>query len=160
MKPNASLKKTSTVGTLEDRLQRLARKDVLVGIPQANASRKDGGINNAELLFILSQGSQLQHIPPRPVLEPAIEFPDNRANITAELKQAAQGVLEGRPQDAETHLELAGQVGENAAKRWFTSPFNQWAPNAPSTIKAKGSDRPNINFGEMRRAITHIVEDK
>jgi hypothetical protein len=160
MKPSVSLKKTGTVGTLEDRLQRLTRKDVLVGIPQANSSRKDGKINNAELLYILSRGSVLQKIPARPVLEPAIQAPDNKRNVSAELKLAAQGVLEGRPEDASLHLDLAGQVGENAAKRWFTDPRNAWQGNAPSTIKQKGSDRPLIDTGEMRRAITHVVEEK
>jgi hypothetical protein len=160
VKPSVSIRKTSTLGPLDERLRKLERKDVLVGIPQANASRKDGKINNAELLFILSQGSQLQHIPPRPVLEPAIQAPDNKANISAELKQAAEGVLEGRPEDASLHLDLAGQVGENAAKRWFTDPRNAWQANAPSTIKQKGSDRPNIDTGELRRAITHVVEEK
>lgn len=160
MKPVASVRKLSNTGTLEDRLQRLTRKDVLVGIPQKNASRPGEEINNAELLYLLTHGSVLQHIPPRPWIEPAINAPDNKANITAELKEAAQGVLEGRPNDAVMHLDRAGQVGENAAKRWPTDPRNGWAPNAPSTIKAKGSDRPNIDTGELRRAITHVVEDK
>ena len=101
-----------------------------------------------------------QKIPPRPVLEPAINAPDNKANIAAELKLAAQGVLEGRPADATQHLSKAGQVGSNAAKRWFTDPRNGWPANAPSTIKAKGSDRPMIDTGELRRAITHVVEEK
>lgn len=158
MQPTVGLKKTSTVGTLEDRLMKLQRKDVLVGIPSSNASRK-GEINNAELLYLHTHGSQLQHIPPRPVIEPAIQAPDNKANITAELKQAAQGVLEGRPQDASQHLEMAGQVGSNAAVRWFTDPRNGWAPNAPRTIKEKGSDRPLIDTGELRRAITYVVEE-
>ena len=135
MKPNASLKRTSNVGSLEDRLLKLQRKDVLIGIPQATASRPGEAINNAELLYLLSKGSQMQHIPPRPVLEPAIEAPDNKVNIAAELKQAAQAVLESRPEDATQYLELAGQVGSNAAVRWFTDPRNSWAPNAPQTIK-------------------------
>lgn len=160
MKPSVSIRKTSALGPLDERLRKLERKDVLVGIPQQNASRKDGKINNAELLYVLSQGSVLQHIPPRPVLEPAIQAADNKRNISAELKQAAQGVLEGRPEDASRHLELAGQVGENAAKRWFTDPRNAWQGNAPATIKAKGSDRPMIDTGELRRAITHVVEEK
>ena len=160
MKPVASVKRLSNTGTLEDRLQRLTRKDVLVGIPVKNASRPGEEINNAELLYLHTHGSPLQHIPARPVIEPAIAAPDNKANITAELKEAAQGVLEGRPEDASRHLELAGQVGENAAVRWFTDPRNGWPRNAPSTIKAKGSDRPLIDTGELRRAITHVVEER
>ena len=38
---------------------------------------------------------------------------------------------------------------------------NGWKPNAPSTIKAKGSDKPLIDTGELRKSIRGIVvEDK
>ena len=160
MKPSASVTRTDRSSGLYDALEKLKRKDVLVGIPQAKASRKEGKINNAELLYVLSKGSVLQKIPARPVLEPAIAAPDNKAMIADELKQAAKGVLEGRPEDASLYLERAGQVGENAVKRWFTDPRNAWAPNAPSTIRQKRSDRPMVDTQQMIKAITYVVEDK
>lgn len=168
MQPNAALKKTSSVGTLEDRLMKLQRKDVLVGIPQADPSRPPSKYEkkgdepeptNAELMYLHTHGSRLQNIPPRPVIEPAIWAPGNRENIAAELGDAARGVLEGRPQDAALHLEMAGTVAANASKRWFTDPRNGWLPNSQKTINRKGSDRPLIDTGELRRAITYVVEE-
>jgi hypothetical protein len=57
-------------------------------------------------------------------------------------------------------LNRAGQVAENAARNWFVNPKNGWAPNAPSTIRRKGSDKPGIDTGEMRKALTHLVVEE
>lgn len=152
-KPNVSLEHRSHRDQVAARIKQLSKSEVLVGIPQAENARKGEPIGNAALLFIFSTGSEPNHQPPRPVLEPAIE--QNREIISAPLKEAAQQALQGKP--FEQALDKAGQIAENAAKRWFTDPRNGWKGNAPSTVKAKGSDVPGIDLGEMRRAITHIV---
>lgn len=159
IKPTVSIKKSGP-GTRElaAALNKLKRSEVLVGIPADHTARKDEPINNASLLFIHSRGSQLQNIPPRPVLEPAIEA--NKNLIAPELGQAAQAVFEQRPEEAREHLERAGTLGANAAKRWFDDARNNWAPNAPSTIAAKGSDKPLIDTGQLRRAITSVVREQ
>jgi hypothetical protein len=160
--------------------------DVLVGIPSGDTRDQDlseiammlkpGGkrqkravaslidtvenkVTNAELLYIHTHGSRLQNIPPRPVIEPAIWAPGNKENIAAELKDAVVEVLHQNPQGATIHLKLAGTVASNAAKRWFTDPRNDWLPNSQKTIDRKGSDRPLIDTGELRRAITYVVEE-
>lgn len=52
-------------------------------------------------------------------------------------------------------------VGINAEK-WIglafdTRGFGSWQANAPATIEAKGSDTPNIDTSEFRRAVTSMV---
>ncbi len=136
------------------RLRKLKSSEVLVGIPADRAQREGETINNAGLLFIHTHGSELQNIPARPVLEPAIE--NNRALISTHLGEAARQMTAGFPDKAERELARAGTIGANAAKRFFTEE-NGWPPNAPSTIKRKGSDRPLIDTGALRRSITHIV---
>lgn len=140
-------------------LKKLQNAAVYIGIPAENSLRTDGDISNSQLLYIQSKGSPLQNIPARPVIEPAIESPDNKARISAEMKQAAQAALQEDLESMHQHLESAGQLGENAAKAFFTSPLNHWAPDAPSTIEEKGSDKPLIATGELRRSITHVVKD-
>ena len=115
-------------------------------------------INNAELLYIHTNGSSLRHIPARPVIQPAIEDPENRVQILAELELAAKAAFEGKPEVVERQLKLAGTVAANAAKAWFTNSKNHWAPNAPSTIRRKGSSRPLIDTDALRQAITSIVD--
>lgn len=137
-------------------------------------------IGNAALLFIHTNGSQARGIPKRPVIEPAIQFEPNRRAITAVLKLAAQAELEGKHDEAIEQLRRAGLLGSNAAKRWFTNPANGWPPNKRATVlrklrKLSGKryraaraaydagnwqevDTPLVDTGEMRRAITYVVE--
>jgi hypothetical protein len=134
-------------------IKRIGNSEVLVGIPAATTLRENDPINNASLLFVLSHGSPLRNIPPRPVLEPAIE--KGRNLITPHLAESAKAVMDGRPDAAERELERAGMVASNAVKRYFTE--GELAPNAPSTIARKGSDRPLIDTGALRRAVTFVV---
>ena len=116
-----------------------------------------GKINNAELLYIQTNGSPIRHIPKRPVIEPAIQADGNRQEISAELAEASAAYMRRDPQKALVYLQRAGIAGQNASKRWFVDPRNGWAPNKPSTIRSKGSARPLIDTGAMRKAITFVV---
>ena len=148
------------IAGLAKALDRIKRSDVLVGIPAPKASRnrsrgKGSVINNAEALFIFSKGSPLRGQPPRPVLEPAVEA--NKQLITKHLEAAASAVLEQKPEGAERELKRAGIIASNAAKRRLSKEF--LAPNAPSTIRHKGSDTPGVDLGEMRRAISYVIRE-
>ena len=112
----------------------------------------------AHSLYIQEHGSPLWQIPPRPVLEPAIE--DKKAPIAKQLREAAKAAIDGNLQGAENRLHMAGMVAENAAKGWFEDPKNGWPPNSPKTIARKGSDSPMIDTGEMRKAITHVIREE
>ncbi len=112
----------------------------------------------AHQMFIAAHGSPLYRIPPRPIIEPAIEAPGNKERIANSLAKAATAVLEGNPGEAERHLNLAGQKAVNAVRNWFDDPRNGWAANAPATVKAKGSDAPLIDTGQMRKSITYIIK--
>jgi hypothetical protein len=120
----------------------------------------EGSVNNAELMYIHTNGSPLKHIPARPVIEAAIQDKTNNNHIVHELKLAAEAALIGDEDTVTRELELAGVVAENASKGWFTNARNGWAPNAPSTIRAKGSSRPLIDTGALRQAISHQVVEK
>lgn len=140
---------------LKELLKRIKQSDVLVGIPAEKTQRRRSPITNASLLFIHTHGSPLKHIPARPVVEPAIAA--NRETIAPHLAAAAKLTLEQKPAMALRELKLAGTVASNATKRWFTDPRNGWAPNAPSTIARKGSDKPLIDSGFLRKSITWVV---
>jgi hypothetical protein len=116
-------------------------------------------INNAQLLYIQTNGSPMKHIPARPVIEPAIKDPDNQALFMPEFEAAAKAALDGKPERVDAHLRRAGLIGQNVCRAWFVNPKNGWAPNAPSTIAAKGSARPLIDTGAMRKSITFVVSE-
>ena len=133
------------------------RKKAMRDEMQANI---DSGMkySAAHSLYIQEHGSPLWQIPPRPVLEPAIE--DKKAPIAKQLREAAKAAIDGNMQGAENRLHMAGMVAENAAKGWFEDPKNGWPPNSPKTIARKGSDSPMIDTGEMRKSITHVIREE
>ena len=179
--------KKDETNVIKKRLEALSKMDVFVGIPQGEV-HPDSNITNAQLLYIQEHGvreksmrdemqpqldagtpyskayqlwlhehgSPLWAIPPRPVLEPAIA--SVKGKIAKQFQKAHLAALEGK--DFMPFLNAAGKIGRDAAYNWFTDPRNNWPANAPGTIKQKGSDRPLIDTGEMRRAITWVVEKK
>lgn len=184
--PEITLRKSDSSADFYKALATCKSADVLVGIPAATAGDRKSfaeraekllgktkkskrkkerlsalgagvGLNNAELLFIQSNGSPIRGIPPRPVLEPAIMANGNRQEITKELENAANAIIDKDPVKFIQFLRRAGMVAQTACKKWFTDPRNNWAPNAASTIRAKGSDRPLIDTGEMKKSITYVV---
>jgi len=109
-------------------------------------------------MYILAHGSALYHVPPRPIIEPALMAAGNREPIEQELKLAASALLAGDKPTALAHMNRAGMMGQNSARSWFHDPRNNWPPNAPSTIKAKGSDKVLIHTAQMLRAITYVLK--
>lgn len=157
---------------------------VYVGIPEEKTGRKEDSINNAQLLYIHTNGSELRKIPARPVIEPAIEAKGNKEQITAELEKALESLLDKKPEKAKRYLKRAGMVGQNIARAWFEDSRNGWAPNSIATARAKAFklkgkvkqafnkriseggtvqdvevSRPLIDTGQMRKAITYVVKE-
>lgn len=174
---------------LLDRLRGVSSRRIYVGIPQSTASRGKGPINNAELLYahthgirrqdmraemgasiragakystaykmyIMSHGSPLWQVPPRPVIEPAIEhYKDAIAVLFCSVIRAAAKGDEAATQKA---MHKCGMKAQNVCRDWFVNPANGWDPNSPFTVKRKGSDKPLIDTGALRKAITYVVRD-
>jgi len=136
---------------------KLIHMDVLVGVPEADSKREKGSVNNAQLMYIQTNGSPVQKIPARPIIEPAIKA--NKDKITNELKKAATMALNNDISGAKRQLNKAGMLGQNVARGWFTDPQNNWTPNSPVTIAKKGSEQPLIDTGQLRKSITYVVRD-
>lgn len=149
---------------MEKGLKQLADFEVLVGIPEEKTDREEvpdiGPVTNAELAFIHTHGSPMRNIPPRPIIEPAIEDSENSKAISEDLKLAIQAALDGDRAKTISQLNKAGISAQNAVRDWFTNPRNNWAPNSPRTIAKKKSDRPLIDTGQLRKAISYVVRKK
>lgn len=117
----------------------------------------EGGMkySKAYQLWIQTHGSPLWHSPPRPVIEPAIQY--HKDIIAKQLRKVLEAVLNGGNADQE--LQKVGMLGQNIVRDWFTNPANGWPSNAESTVQMKGSDRPLINQGELRKSITYVVKE-
>ncbi len=139
-----------------DALKALERVEVLVGFPADGAPREDGAaISNAQLAFIQENGSPANNIPPRPFLNPGIRRGAKRlAKIQA---MAIKAALTGKP--VEPIAELLGQQAVTEVQNFLKDSSNGLAPNAPATIKQKGSDKPLIDTASMFQGIKYVVRN-
>lgn len=182
---NVAITKDLTDNILKS-LNGLAKKTVCIGVPDST-EHPDSKITNAQLmyvhtngaretsmikamqhdinndmpysqaheLYVHENGSPLWNIPPRPILEPAIE--NNKEQMAELMKYVANVALDGG--NIQPELEKVGMQGQNIAREWFTNPNNKWAANSEATIKRKGSDKPLIDTGEMRKSIAYTIKD-
>lgn len=127
---------------------------VKVGILGRKAGRTDGeGQSNADIGFIHEFGTS--KIPRRSFLRmPLFQY---STDILSMVKKA--GAL--KKLAAGKTIEVLADLGiacENVILRAFDAAgWGDWAPNAPSTIRRKGSSAPLIDTGQLRRSITSAV---
>lgn len=127
----------------------LARKDVLIGIPEENADRKeDDSPNNATLGYIHEFGSPAQGIPPRPFLNTGVE--DSIPAVMPVLKSAALAALDGSESGVNRYLNRAGTLARDSVKGKFET--GEFAPLKPSTIRNRHKQRgdKNMRAGEKK----------
>jgi hypothetical protein len=147
---------------LKDCITKIEKMQCLVGISSSAAPRTDkegkpAHVNNAQLLFWHTKGSPLHGYPARPVVEPAIEAQGNKEAIAEDLAQVADLALDGNSIEAEKWLNIAGQDAVDRIKLWFFDPRNGWAPDAPMTIKRKGSAAPMVDSSQLMNHITYSI---
>jgi hypothetical protein len=144
---------------LIETIKKLKRKEILVGIPEENAERKEGEMNNPTLLYIHTHGSPLMNIPSRPVIEAALDDKENQIAIAVDLKLIAEAIMDEEFSKAESLMKTTGNDVMNRVHAWFENPKNGWPPLKPATIKAKGSNAILIDTGQMRNAITYVISE-
>jgi len=142
-------------------LKAIASKDVLVGIPEEKSERDDVPFGNAGIGYINENGSPAQNIPARPHLVPGVRSVDEQT--LPHLRAAAQAAMSGNTAAAEMELNRAGALAANGVKRYMT--ITGFTPLADRTINARlargrTGDKPLIDTGQYRRAITYVVRDK
>lgn len=127
----------------------------------------DGGMKYSEAhsLYLRTHGSPLMQVPPRPVIEPAIE--DKKEEIARQLGVASKAALDGNPAMAQAAMEKAGMIGADASQGWFDNPKNGWTPLAESTLQKREKKKNNrdeiiplVDTDQMRKAIAYTVRDK
>lgn len=186
MKPVLTVRQTSFMGDLLKKIvHTLNEKEVLIGVPAEKNPRKtdDDGLNNAELSYIHEFGTEDGRIPPRPHLIPGIKKAKDQ--ISCALKEAAEQACLGDTNAAETGLEKAGLLGQNAVRATFVD--NDWPPLAESTLTYKpkqkndlgedilnkkgqpvrgksrleqGKTNPLLLTGQLRNAHTYVVRTR
>ncbi len=94
-----------------------------------------------------------RRIPERPFFRRALRA--NRGKYVKLLAARAKEVIEGRT-TTDKALNQLGLLAVGDIQHEIT--VLNHPPNAPATIKAKGSSKPLIDTGEMRQSVTYRVE--
>lgn len=108
-------------------------------------------IENAELAKMLSFGAP--HIPPRPFLEDGIL--SKKDEILKTIGEEMDAVKQGRAANwNKVGVMAVGAVQEFVRGDYYKSN----SPNAPRTIKYKGSDTPLIDGADLINSVEFVVE--
>lgn len=131
-----------------------ARVHVGVLADDSKGGAREGDLTVAEIAAILEYGTKDGHIPARPFLRHTFDAHREEMEKIGEklIGQAVDGKI-----TVDKALGIMGAKLSAEVKKCITSGPGVPPPNAPSTIKAKGSSRPLVDTGRLVNAITWAI---
>jgi len=132
-------------------LENLATLQIKVGF-QAGDVIYENGADLVEIAAYNEFGNS--DTPARPFMKQSFE------NHEADLKKACEKFNKKLASggSAEEALKKLGVFAKGLVQSEIVD--GQFAPNAPSTIKKKGSDKPLIDTGTMRQSVNYVITTK
>ena len=136
---------------IQDRVT--SKKRVLVGLPAGSGNYEDG-TPIVVIGAVQEFGSADGRVPERSFLR--VPLRQNQDNIKKGFAALSRQVVKGEI----SAFQMLDQMGARAVGYCQEAIETGISPaNRPSTIKRKGSATPLINDGDLKGAITHVVED-
>lgn len=132
-------------------LKKLHEQEVFIGY-QAGEVTDDKGVDMAQIAMFNELGTS--DTPSRPFLRMSVD--DNQDKINSMCKSLAGDIAGGGT--AEQNLKKLGAFGVSLVQEKIGN--GTFVPNAPSTIKKKGSDKPLIDTGKMRQSVKYVIRKK
>lgn len=132
-------------------LKELAEKEVRVGFQQGKAT-DENGTDICDIAAWNELGTV--HIPARPFLRQSVD--DNLSKINNFLQEKKKDLVRGI--SAEQVLKEIGIFQKDLIQEKITD--GDFAPNAESTVKKKGSSKPLIDTGRMRQSVNYEIKKK
>lgn len=141
-------------------IEKLANSYVLIGFQEGSVTKsqvkgnrkKEGGKSMPQIAAENEYGVPSRNVPARPFM--STSFDENRDRINNIVANEYDKIIEGESTVKKSlnalGLFMTGLIQQKI--RDITSP-----PNAPRTIKAKGSSKPLIDFGQMVQSVRHKV---
>lgn len=137
-------------------VDKLKGNEVFIGFQAGKTMHQseDGGeaVDVAEIAMFNELGTSTS--PSRPFLRQSVD--DNKDKINAMCERAAKELASGST--AEAGLKKLGAFGVSLVQEKIVN--GSFKPNAPSTIKAKKSDKPLIDTGQMRQSVHYVIRKK
>lgn len=140
----------------EKLLKDLQKKVIKVGLPQgAGEMKSKKGVSVVEYGAINEFGVGVER---RSFIKDTFEIKNNQ--LQTDMQKVFNNETNRGNFDADKIMNIIGATSQGYVDEAFeTGGFGRWAPNAPITIKLKGSSEPLIDTGLLRQSITFIVED-
>jgi hypothetical protein len=126
------------------------------------------------LLGIHTRGSPIMHIPPRPVVEPALANESLKAEMSDLLLTSCEAAHKGDLPGAKSGLEAAGQRGADGIREYIDAGISP--PNSPVTlsggwiynrvakkgvhIEGKSGDKPMLDTGALYNDFDWEISEK
>lgn len=132
-------------------LKKFCEQEVFIGYQQGDAT-SDEGVDMVDIAMFNELGTSSS--PARPFLRMSVD--DNEDKIKAMCEKQKQSIAKGG--SAEASLKQLGVFGKGLVQEKIGS--GTFAPNAPSTIRKKGSDKPLIDTGKMRQSVNFVIRKK
>ena len=130
-------------------IEKLKEQQVFVGF-QAGQVADDRGVDMAQIAMFNELGTSTA--PSRPFLRMSVDENEDKINTACgrELESLKSGGT------AETILRRVGALGVRLVQEKIGS--GSFEPNAESTIRKKGSDKPLIDTGRMRQSVKYVIK--
>lgn len=132
-------------------LRELAEKEVRVGFQHGKATKEDG-TDICDVAAWNELGTV--YIPARPFLRQSVD--DNVSKINSFLQGKKNDLIRGL--SAEQVLKDIGIFQKDLIQEKITE--GDFAANAESTIKKKGSSTPLVDTGRMRQSVNYEIKQK
>ena len=161
----ADRKQIEGIGKAQDMLSRI---HVEIGLPESASAR------NRFLLALHERGAPGAHIPPRPVVRPALNDVETQSSIQDRLLAVCKAAAAGDPDGVIAGFEQAGQAGVDGIHAYIDSrikPGNApmtihggWIRNfvskRPVHVEGKGFDKPMYATGELYGAFSFEIKNR
>lgn len=137
---------------VEERFRALSKGSVVVGYPGDGPMHEGGEMTVAALAIVHEYGVPDQNIPSRPFMRKTWE--GNKGDTKKKAQLAFGSVIRGRwtPREALSRMGL-----DYEDKIRATIDNGNFKPLKPATVAAKGSSKPLIDTGDLRRRVTSKV---
>jgi hypothetical protein len=148
------------VDKVRRKLALMPKREVAIGFPRGMAGTGKVYPNGATVLQVAVWNNfGTEGIPARPFMLQAT--PKIKAACKAKLKEFAKALRrrgKGATADQmERILQTLGLLGKDVLRGVIGS--GNFLPNAPYTIRKKGSSVPLIDTGIMRKSVSYVVRD-
>lgn len=144
-------KMTAEGKRFEKMLKELAGKQVRIGFQKGKAT-EENGTDVCDVAAWNELGTE--NIPSRPFLRKSVD--ENEAKINSFMQSQKKDLLRGVP--ADQILKEIGIFQKDLIQEKITE--GSYTPNAESTVRKKGSNKPLIDSGRMRQSVNYVITQK